>query len=231
MNNINSIIRDVVRIILRHAKPERIYLYGSYAEGEAGQGSDIDVAYEDGDFSDHYLIEEEIEALKTLVKIDVHNIAAAEKRFRERVKATGKVLYSATKKLRAEDGLHNFSRALEKFADSVDRKEELIEAGFGDVFLDLVVKRFEFTYEMSWKALKRHLSFLGIEAANPRAVFKEAYAQGIIADEKVWLDMIEQRNLSAHIYDEMEIRGILDRVEAYKNAFLLLKKRIEAEME
>ncbi len=41
--------------------------------------------------------------------------------------------------------------------------------------------------------------------------FKEAYTQTLIDDESVFLDMIEQRNLSSHIYDEYEISDILYR--------------------
>jgi nucleotidyltransferase substrate binding protein (TIGR01987 family) len=226
-NNANNLIRDVKRIILKHANPERIYLYGSYANGLADQGSDIDIAYEDKEFKDHYLIADEIEKLRTLVKIDVQNIAHSEKRFNERVKATGKVIYSASKKLRAEDGLHNFSNAFERFSSVLDRESELKEAGFDDIYLDLVIKRFEFTFEMSWKALKRYLSFLGIEAKSPRVVFQEAYAQEIITNEAIWLDMIEQRNLSSQIYDEFEIKGILDRKGAYHKAFLALSNYLK----
>ena len=227
-SNANRLIRDVKGIILKHANPERIYLYGSYAIGQTEQGSDIDIAYDDKEFKDHYLIVDEIEKLRTLVKIDVHNIANSEKRFKERVKATGKIIYSASKKLRAEDGLHNFSNAFERFSSIIDREAELKEAGFDDIYLDLVVKRFEFTFEMSWKALKRYLSFLGIEAKSPRFVFQEAYTQEILTDEAIWLDMIEQRNLSSYVYDEFEIRGILDKKVAYQKAFLDLSTVLKA---
>jgi nucleotidyltransferase substrate binding protein (TIGR01987 family) len=136
------------------------------------------------------------------------------------------VLYSATNRLRAEDGLYNLTNALDKFVNIVDRKAEFEEEGFADVYLDIVVKRFEFTYEMAWKALKRNLSFLGVEAKSPRMVFKEAFLQNLIEDEEVWLSMIEQRNLSSHIYDEFEIREILDKTESYKQAFLKLKESL-----
>ena len=94
---------DAIRtIILKHASPVRIYLYGSRATGDAGETSDIDIAYDDKECKGHCLIEEEIQKLPTLVKIDVKNIAFTEERFRNRVVATGKVLFSATKKLRFE---------------------------------------------------------------------------------------------------------------------------------
>ena len=142
---IGSIIRDVVGIILKHAKPERIYLYGSRVHGENKNNSDIDIAYEDNQFSDNALTESEVEKLDTLLKIDVKNLARVDERFKNRVKSTGRVIYSSSKKLRAEDGLFNFSKALERFRDVIRREETLKKEGFGDIYLDVIVKRFEFT--------------------------------------------------------------------------------------
>jgi nucleotidyltransferase substrate binding protein (TIGR01987 family) len=226
MNKIN-IINQVKEIILKHTTPNRIYLYGSQANGEAKVGSDIDIAYDAPDFKSNYLIEEEVDKIETLLKIDVKNIAKTEERFKNRVKSSGKVIYSATKQLRAEDGLYNFASALEKYESVVKRYEEFKSEGFGDVYLDLIVKRFEFTYEMSWKALKRYLEFLGFEVKNPRQTFKEGYAQQILDNENIWLDMIEQRNLSSHIYDEIETSEILDKKENYLKAFQKLKIQLE----
>jgi nucleotidyltransferase substrate binding protein (TIGR01987 family) len=222
-----ELLDEIRKVILKHASPVRIYLYGSRATGEAGETSDIDIAYDDKECKGHHLIEEEIRNLPTLVKIDVKNIAFTEERFRNRVIATGKVLFSSTKKLRFEDGLHNFQKASEKFANIVDRKEEFYKEGYSDIYLDLVVKRFEFTYEMSWKCIKRYLDYIGIECHSPRDCFKEAFSQKIITDETVWIGMIEQRNLSSHVYDEEEIKEILSKIGAYKNAFQWLLQSLE----
>ncbi|MBI4746677.1 MAG: nucleotidyltransferase substrate binding protein [Deltaproteobacteria bacterium] len=222
-----QLLDEIRAIILRHAKPERIYLYGSRVNGEAAETSDIDIAYYDKEFKQNYLIEEEIQKLSTLVKIDVKNIAFTEERFLNRVISTGKVLYSANKKQRFEDGLHNFRKAFEKFAKVVDGKDEYYNQGFGDIYLDLAVKRFEFTYEMSWKAVKRYLDYTGIGCTGPRACFKEAFTQGVIEQEDIWIDMIEQRNLSNHVYDEDEIKEILGKIVDYKKAFESLLARLE----
>ena len=171
-----------------------------------------------------------MEHIETLIKIDVKNIANVDKRFYNRVKSTGKVLYSATKKLRAEDALYNFSNALKKFIEVVDNENFYKKEGIADIYLDVLVKRFEFSYEMAWKALKRYLDFIGIAATNPRMVFKEAYAQQIISNEDIWLDMIEQRNLSSHIYDEFEISGILDKKYDFKNAFVDLQNYLSEKL-
>lgn len=225
--DIEKLISEIKDIILRHAKPERIWLYGSRATGGATVTSDIDIAYEDKDFKESWLIDEDLEKLPTLLKFDVKNIAHTEERFRQRVLSTGRVLYSANKKLRCEDGIYNFRRAYERFREALERKEALEREGFGDIFLDLAVKRFEFTYEMSWKAIRRCLDYLGIEAKYPRACFKEAYAIGLLTNEALWLEMIEQRNLTSHVYNQDEVKGILARLDEYKQNFEELLARLE----
>ncbi len=224
------LIEEVKKIILKHCKPERIYLYGSQATGEAGATSDLDIAYDDKDCPAEGPIEAEVQNLPTLMKIDVKNIAHTEERFRNRVKATGRVLYSATKRLRFEDGLYNFRKASERFSEAVERREEFYREGYGDIYLDLAVKRFEFTYEMSWKAIRRYLDYAGLEALSPRECFKEAFAQGLIRDQGVWLNMIEQRNLTSHMYSHDEAAGLLTRLEEYRKAFAELLAGLEQKM-
>jgi nucleotidyltransferase substrate binding protein (TIGR01987 family) len=224
----STLVREVKEIILRHIKPQRIYLYGSEASGEAQADSDIDIAFDDPSKPDLERMREEIERLPSLIKVDIHNLAECEPRFVNRVKSTGRSIYSATKALRLEDGLHNFGNALERFVSIVDRRAEFDQDGYGDVYLDLAVKRFEFTFEMSWKAMKRGLAFLGLECKSPRGCIQEAFAQGLIHDEAIWLNMIEMRNLSSHNYDEAEIRVLLERMIAYKTAFVALQSKLQA---
>jgi nucleotidyltransferase substrate binding protein (TIGR01987 family) len=219
----NEIIKFTVEAILKHANPERIYLFGSQVSGEAKQESDIDIAFYDPACKSLELIKEEIEKLRTLVKVDVTNIAFTEERFRDRVKITGKVLYSASKKLRAEDALYNFEKALNRLIAALDNNQQLKNDGYEDFLCDLLVKRFEFTYEMAWKSIKRYLDLVGISALNPRSCFKEAYAQKIITEQEIWLEMIESRNLSSHVYDANQITPILGKIDSYKTAFMSLQ--------
>lgn len=220
---------DAVRaLILKHAAPTRIYLFGSRVTGDAKAESDYDFAIDapDADPSALDKIREELDELHTLYRIDVANIAKAESRFVNRVRDTGLVIYSATKELRAQDGLMYFERALERLRIVVTERDHWIAQGNGDIVLDVAAKRFEFTYEMAWKALKRVLDFLGIDARAPRPVFKEAFAQGLLGEEQVWLDMIEMRNLSSHVYDEQEISKILVELDRYLAAFDALRDKL-----
>jgi nucleotidyltransferase substrate binding protein (TIGR01987 family) len=222
-------VKAVLAIVLKHAKPERVYLFGSRVSGEAKPESDYDFAFDAPDPDDKALraIRDELEDLPTLVRIDIANIAKSEPRFANRVRDTGLVLYSATKELRAQDGLMYFERALERFRIVVAEREQWAAEGHGDIVLDVAAKRFEFTYEMAWKALKRMLDYQGIDARAPRPIFKEAYAQGLLNDEQVWLDMIEMRKLSSHVYDEHEISRILVELERYLAAFDALLAKLK----
>lgn len=229
-----KLVDSVVAIILRHTQPDRIWLFGSRITGDADERSDYDFALDDAtDFDGVKLdkIRSEIEILPTLHKIDISNIHKAEARFANRVRDTGKVLFSANKGLRAEDGLLYFQRALARFRIVVEGADRMREEGNGDIVLDLTAQRFEFTYEMAWKALKRLLDYLGIDAKYPRAIFREAYLLRLIDDEAIWLDMIEMRNLSSHVYDESEIAILLEKAASYYIAFEKLATCIQDELE
>ena len=55
---------------------------------------------------------------------------------------------------------------------------------------DGVIQRFEFTFELAWKALKEYM--LEADIANtmlfPKQVLREAYAINLIDGESIWLD-------------------------------------------
>ncbi len=188
------------------------------------------MAFEDTAKPDLTALKAEINALPTLTKIDIHNIATTEERFANRVRDTGKVLYSSSKALRAEDGLYNFLNALSRFQSIVGKREQFISDGYGDVYLDLAVKRFEFTYEMAWKAIKRYIQYLGLDCKSPRSCIMEAYTQSMIENEAAWLDMIEMRNRTSHTYDESEVSELLDKLVKYEEAFTSLKNHITQEL-
>lgn len=92
-------IVDAVRaIILKHLQPTRIYLFGSRVTGDAKPESDYDFAFDAPQCPPGAIdaIRAELDELPTLAKIDVTNIANADRRFSNRVRDMGLVRYSAT---------------------------------------------------------------------------------------------------------------------------------------
>ena len=66
-----------------------------------------------------------------------------------------------------------------------------------------MIQGFEFTFEMSWNVMKDYLEEQGISGIiGSKGAVRQAFNKGLIEDGQVWLDMIRDRNLSAHSYDE-----------------------------
>ncbi len=225
-----QLINQIKALIIDLVKPERIWIYGSEAAGEAKSTSDIDIAFIAAQTYTGDAVKQAAQGFETLLSFDVINLAHCEKRFKERVIATGKVIYSNSKQLRAEDALHNFGKALGRLSEAQDFAQEHSEE-FGNIVLDLQVKRFEFTYEMCWKAIKRLLTYVGLEATNPRACFKEAFAQDWLKDEALFLEIIEMRNTTAHTYDLDFVSELTTKLPCYliafKSLYIELQKQIE----
>ena len=71
-----------------------------------------------------------------------------------------------------------------------------------DLERDGVIQRFEYTFELSWKTMKDYLIYNGVQVSLPREVIKQAFHHQLIRDGQVWIDMLEDRNLMAHVYQE-----------------------------
>lgn len=77
-----------------------------------------------------------------------------------------------------------------------------------------IIKDFEMTYELSWKSLKKLLLNQGHQTLGAKDVFTKAYQLGYLTDEKTWLNMIEDRNQTPHVYDEHSAKQIVERIKA-----------------
>lgn len=123
------------------------------------------------------------------------------------------------------DKLDNFSNALKKL------EEALKETGYS-LSLDGTIKRFEFTFEMSWKALKKFLFYEGIECTSVRDCIKKAYQSDFLREENVWLNILDDRNATAYIYDEKETEEIYQRVKGlYFPEFKMLEETLTKKLE
>jgi nucleotidyltransferase substrate binding protein (TIGR01987 family) len=101
-------------------------------------------------------------------------------------------------------------------------REALAEVEANPLALDAAIQRFEFSYELAWKSLRAHLLGDGIEVASPREAFSQAYVQGWINDEEVWLAMLADRNRTSHTYEEALAREIGRRLPRYLESLVNL---------
>lgn len=71
------------------------------------------------------------------------------------------------------------------------------------------IQAFEFTYELSWKTMKRILEKRGVEAQSPRETFREAARNRLIQNPEQWFIFLEKRNLTSHTYKEENAQAIV----------------------
>ena len=107
------------------------------------------------------------------------------------------------------------TEVLESFAAAVDRLGEALAAPESDLNRDAAIQRFEFSFELSWKAIQKALRGEGLDAASPKSCFREAYRLGWIQEEEPWLAMLEDRNLTRHTYDAKLAESVYRRLPGH----------------
>lgn len=62
--------------------------------------------------------------------------------------------------------------------------------------------------------MKYFLENEGIEdVKSPRSTFREAFQYGLIEDGEDWIDMLKDRNLTSHVYDEELAEEIYEKIQ------------------
>ena len=86
--------------------------------------------------------------------------------------------------------------------------------GKDDIIRDSLIQRFEFTYELTHKTLREFMKYLGVTLENsfPRSIYKKAYVNNLISNDKVWISLLEDRNSTLHIYSEDLADEIANRI-------------------
>ena len=186
-------------------KVDKIVLFGSRARGDHRERSDIDIAVYGLPSDKQSLFRIDIDELNTLLDFDIVFITS----------------YTAPELLKniEKDGIELMNKKqekLEKLNSAVDRLGEALE-DYDRVKLDSVrdgvIQRFEFCTELAWKTLREHLIDQGYTEINsPKAVMKTAFADGLLNDEQGWLDILNSRNITSHIYDENTAAQVFKKI-------------------
>lgn len=119
--------------------------------------------------------------------------------------------------------------ALKKqYQKALRRFEEVLKKGKNKIVRDSAIKRFEFTFDLSWKTIKAFLEeYKGVTCRSPKACFREAYRQEILDYDEFWLKMADWRNQAVHTYSEKFADILYERLPKTLKSFQLLEKRIK----
>jgi nucleotidyltransferase substrate binding protein (TIGR01987 family) len=93
-----------------------------------------------------------------------------------------------------------------------------------------MIQGFEFTFEMAWNVMKDYLEEQGITGIiGSKGAVRHAFNKELIEDGQVWMDMIKDRNLASHSYDEKTAEDlILAITETYIFQFKKLAEKMSS---
>ena len=199
---------------------EKLVLFGSRAREDYKQTSDIDLAIY-GMAEDHRgYFGWEVENLPTLLQFDLVFVSpSTSSALLENIKKDGVVLMD-----RAMDKRNKLKAALSRLDESLAEYAVSSTA----VVRDGVIQRFEFCTELAWKATREYLIDQGYTAVNsPKGVMRQAYADGVITDEAGWIKLLDDRNLTSHMYDDNVASQVFEHIcTQYIELFHALYKRL-----
>lgn len=112
-----------------------------------------------------------------------------------------------------------FESLLSQFKNAYERFKEVMREQKTDIVRDSAIQRFEFTFELAWKTMKAYVEEKGARVLFPKDAIKEAFRARIISDGDGWLDMLDTRNMTSHIYNEAMAEKVYARLAGYVPLF------------
>lgn len=129
-------------------------------------------------------------------------------------------------KPRWTERLKTFQNALNRLTDVINLRGQ---RPLNEYERDSLIKRFEFTYEMAWKLMMSYEKDNGIlQILGSKDVVRHATNLSLIENGEAWMDMIDARSQTSHVYDEDTATDIIDDIV---HTFHPLLKELRNKME
>ncbi len=209
---------------------KKAVLYGSRARGDFRPGSDIDIALSFWENSDKiYEIRDKLLEQRVIYTFDIIDYdKITNGKLKDCIDEEGIVIFMTDSEGEVIVNINKIKYKTEELEKAADKLKESLDRDYtkDDIVIDAVIQRFEFTYELSWKLMRAYLEYLGnTEGNNPRSAIQQSFREGIITDGELWIQMLHDRNLTAHTYDEATALMIYNHVK--NNYMELFEKLLE----
>lgn len=117
--------------------------------------------------------------------------------------------------------LENYKKALKTL------DEAMIKPPANDLERDGIIQRFEYCVEISWKSAKKVLEYHEYEADTPRNIIRELAKINWIDNPDEWIDFLEARNKTSHLYHEEVATELFKLVPSFLQASHQLLVKLE----
>jgi len=126
--------------------------------------------------------------------------------------------------IRWKQRFSNYTKALNQLEEFVYRDKEL-----NKYEKQGMIKAFEYTYELAWNTIKDFYEYQGeTNIQGSRDAIQLAYNRSLIKEREGWMQMLNDRNLTSHIYNEEVADDIVKNiVNTYFGLFNSLKEKLE----
>lgn len=81
-----------------------------------------------------------------------------------------------------------------------------------DILRDATIQRFEFTLELMWKLFRKVHLLRNVTVRRPFESILEAGAAGWLQHREMWEQMLQDRNLTSHTYEEKDAEAVYQRI-------------------
>jgi nucleotidyltransferase substrate binding protein (TIGR01987 family) len=217
-----KIVNELNHIAKKYNEIQKIVLFGSRARGDNTPHSDYDIAVFtiNKEFKNRSRFFDDIDEIDTLYKFDIVTIYdKVDNKLLNNILKDGIVLMSGDTKI--SNYIHAVGRLKEAISESGENPSPLNQDG--------TIQRFEFSVELAWKACREYLLNQGFSDLNsPKSVLKQAFEYELVSDGEAWIEILNDRNLTSHIYNEETATEIFNRIRTkHITYFLELIKKFD----
>ena len=117
---------------------------------------------------------------------------------------------------------------IKNFSKAVERLDEAIKAPATQLNKDATIQRFEFCFELGWKAAQVFLREQGIICKSPKDCFRRAADYGLIKSPEPWFKFLDARNLVSHTYNEKIANQVYRKTTTFPKYARSLLKELES---
>lgn len=114
------------------------------------------------------------------------------------------------------------------FIKTVKNLEETLKKEKTEERRDSAIKRFELCFDVAWKLIKLLLEEeKGIICNAPNDCFKQAYMQGYVKYDDLWIKMTKIRNEAVHTYKDELADALYEKLPEFLKLFEELEEKIK----
>ncbi len=111
--------------------------------------------------------------------------------------------------------------------EALNRLEEALKEAPKEYKNEILLKRFEFSFELAWKLMQAALDQLGAIVSSPNNAIRTAADYELIENPDRWIEFLRERNLTVHVYNEDMAESVVEKVRDFPVYASKLLKKVE----